>query len=281
MTYTAGLVRPLMLPLWIDIVVAGLLLGSFLNVCIERLPRHQSIAWPGSRCPRCLAPIRPWDNIPVLSYFLLHGRCRSCRAPIRARYLLMELATAVLFLLSAWKFGLTLEGASAALLCWLLLGLIAMDWETMLLPDTVTLPGLALGLVHAAAVAGPPAMHRLEDLGGALVASVAGAGAMLAIRWGYWLVRRRHGLGLGDVKMVAMIAAWMGVLPTLLVFVLATLGGAVAGLAVAGIRGRRVAGREGWGATRLPLGAFLGAAALLVLFAGQPMIAWYLGQFPP
>lgn len=284
MPYTANLMEP-SLPHFGTIqspfvvggaVAAGLLFGSFLNVCIARLPLHRSIAWPGSHCPRCQAPILVRDNIPLLSWVILRGRCRACGERISRRYPAVELATALLFLLSILAFGLSVDGLSAAVFCFLMLGLLVMDAETMLLPDTFTLPGIALGLAHAALVAAP-GTNRLTEAGGSLLAAALGGLSVLVIRWTYWLVRRRHGMGLGDAKLVAMIAAWLGLAPTLLVFVLAVTAGALVGI---GAAVRRPRGAAPWQTLPLPLGAFLSGAAIVVLFTGQRIIDWYMGLFP-
>src|SRR5271163_1129073 len=130
-------------------VLAGLAFGSFLNVCISRLPRHESVVSPRSRCPQCLTPILTRDNIPLLSWALLRGRCRSCGVRIAVRYPLVEAVTAALFLLCFLEFGLTPRGIASAVLCWLLVGLAATDAETLMLPDALTLPGLALGVIYS------------------------------------------------------------------------------------------------------------------------------------
>ena len=258
---------------------AGLLLGSFLNVCIARLPRHRSIAWPGSHCPRCAAPIRPWDNVPLLSFALLRGRCRDCRARIAARYPLVEAGLAGLFLGAALRFPVPWNLAEAAVFCFLLLGLLAMDAETFVLPDSFTLPGLAVGLLSTllpggglpgvlrlTASAPVPLPHWPAWLGG-LLGAAAGAGALLLVRRLYWLARRQEGIGLGDVKLAAMLGAWLGVAGVGLSLVLGVLLAALAGLALL---------QKGSSAkTRLPFGSFLCAAALITLFAGRPILTWY------
>ncbi len=270
-----------MLSAWIAVAAtaAGLLLGSFLNVCIARLPGHRSIAWPGSHCPRCTAPIRPWDNVPLLSFALLRGRCRDCGERISLRYPLVEAGLAGLFLASAARFHEPRNLVEAAALCFLLLGLLVMDAETLLLPDSFTLPGLALGLLSTIVPGGGlPAVLRLTAdapfplphwpgwLAG-LLGALGGAGALLLVRWLYWLARRREGMGLGDVKLAAMLGAWIGPAGVALSMVLGVLLAALAGLVLLrkGLSGR----------TRLPLGSFLCAAALLTLFTGRSILTWY------
>ncbi|MFP5230283.1 MAG: prepilin peptidase [Acidobacteriota bacterium] len=256
----------------IFVVVFGLAFGSFLNVCISRLPRHESIVFPGSHCPRCGAAIASGDNIPLLSWILLLGRCRHCRQPIAWRYPAVEFATACLFLLCYLRFGLTPTGAGLAVLCFLLLGLAVMDAETMRLPDSFTLPGLALGILYAALRPADNPMGRLAHAGAALLWAALAALFLFLIRWLYFVLRHKQGLGMGDVKLLAMIAAWLGRAPAILTLLLGAVAAALYGiLAVALSRGRRP-----FLSTRLPLGSFLCAAALFTIFRGEPIIRWYL-----
>jgi len=281
---------------WAAAILLALLFGSFLNVCISRLPKHQSIVWPGSHCPLCLTPVRPWDNLPIVSWLLLRGRCRNCRQPISVRYLLVESVYAALVAASIALFGFTPQALAAAVFCFFALGLLVMDYETMLLPDAFTLPGLALGLLWSLAApetlgdAGTPL--DASPVGSALtrlaMAALAAAGwalLLLAIRWGYYAVRRRQGLGLGDVKLVAMLAAWLGASRTALCFLLAVVAAALVGLAAMGGQaflrvppqsGQTDAAPAAWGTMRLPLGAFLCAGGLYALFFGQQTLRWYL-----
>ncbi len=264
----------------------GLAFGSFLNVCIVRLPRHRSIVRPGSACPSCGAAIRVSDNLPVLSWIILRGRCRACRWRIPWRYPAVEIATAALFLLAYLRYGLTIAGAGAAVLSFLLLGLAVMDAETMRLPDAFTLPGIVLGIAYAGIVAAAPNQAGFRD---DLTVSVSGTVAraclqaalwaicaallIFLIRWIYYALRHREGMGLGDAKLLAMIAAWLGPALTALTFVLGTFAAAVFGLALAA----RSQGRPGH--ARLAFGSFLCAAALYALFAGQPIVTWYMSFF--
>ena len=264
-------------------VLAGLAFGSFLNVCISRLPRHESVVSPRSRCPRCLAPILVRDNIPLLSWALLRGRCRSCGARIPARYPLVEATAAALFLLCFLEFGLTLRGVAAAVFCWLLLGLAATDAETMLLPDALTLPGLALGVIYSG-LQNPTGdlslTFSVKDALESLLWAACAFVVVLIIRGLYWLMRRREGMGLGDAKLFAMIAAWLGPLQALLVFFLAVICAAVYGIALIAWRRVRNSDRGSKASTtRIPLGAFLGAAAIVAVFYGNSILNWYLNFF--
>ncbi|MGC2638235.1 MAG: prepilin peptidase [Acidobacteriaceae bacterium] len=290
------------MPVWlisIFIVLFGLAFGSFLNVCISRLPRHESIVRPRSRCPKCRGEIRSRDNVPVLSWILLRGRCRACGWRIPWRYPAIEFAMAALFLLCFLRFGLTLYGVGMAALCFLLLGLAVMDAETMRLPDAFTWPGIGLGVMWSGALLwmreglppvlqppggfgiifsgkGEPAIWKMMLPG--LVASVIWAGlaalVILAIRWIYQLVRRREGMGLGDAKLLGMIAAWLGPMMTLLTLFLGVVAAVYVGLFWMATRARRDAG-----AIRLPFGSLLCAAAIYTVFAGRPILNWYMRFF--
>ena len=255
------------------VVLFGLAFGSFLNVCISRLPQHESIVAPRSRCPGCGAQIGAGDNIPLLSFALLRGRCRNCGMRISWRYPLIELATAALFLLSFLEFGWTLQALGIAVLCFLLLGLAAMDAETLMLPDAFTLPGIGLGILYSGGICEGVWTQKIRCAAISLGWALAGAGVMLAIRGLYWLVRRREGMGIGDAKLLAMIAAWLGAANSMLVFFLGVVGAALYGIVLSR------AGRGGDESTRVPLGYFLCAAALFAAFEGEPVIRWYMGFF--
>jgi leader peptidase (prepilin peptidase) / N-methyltransferase len=256
----------------------GLAFGSFLNVCIWRLPRHESVAAGRSRCPECGAAIRARDNVPLLSFLLLRGRCRDCGAAISWRYPAIELATAALWVLCWLEFGVSVQGIGMAVFCLLVLGLAAMDAETMLLPNAFTLPGIVLGLIYSGAICGGGWSGRLRCVGASLGWAVCGAILILAIRGLYWLVRRREGMGVGDAKLLAMIAAWLGPANALLAFFLAVVGGAVYGVFLLMFRdpGPKI---RTWGTHRLPLGSFLCAAAIYATFEGRETVGWYLSLF--
>ena len=260
--------------------LAGLAFGSFLNVCISRLPRHESVVAPRSRCPKCRAPIRSWDNIPVISWLLLRGRCRRCGKRISFRYPAIELTSAALFLLCLVHFREEpVRAIFSAILCWLLLGLAATDAETMLLPDALTLPGIGLGVVQSGLADDWPVFGwRLAAM--ALFWAGCAAALILLIRGLYWLARRREGIGLGDAKLLAMIAAWLGPWPTLLTLFLAVIGAAAYGLTLLALRTtRKTEADSAASVVRIPLGAFLGAAAIFTVFEGGNVLGWYFGFF--
>jgi leader peptidase (prepilin peptidase)/N-methyltransferase len=244
----------------------GLVVGSFANVCIHRLPLGRSVVWPRSRCPRCGAGIRPWDNLPVLSYLFLLGRCRDCRAAISPRYPLVEAANGALYFTLASACGPSPRALAAMVFATALLVLTLTDYDHQLLPDAITLPAIPLGLA-AAFLPGPPlAPSPLA----ALAAAVAGYALLFGLGWAWERVRGFEALGGGDPKMVAMLGAFLGPQKTLLAVFMASLAGTVVGLAFILIA-RRDFGQK------LPLGSFLGLAGLAALLAGDPVVAWYRG----
>jgi leader peptidase (prepilin peptidase) / N-methyltransferase len=306
-------------PLLLYAVIAfifGLLFGSFLNVCISRLPQHQSIVKPGSHCPMCGAPIRWYDNIPLLSWILLRGRCRDCNQKIPWCYPLVELGVGLWFAAQAvWlKYfldyahnldfapppsvaGVIFEVIGLGVLGFLLIGLMVMDWQTLLLPDTFTLTGIAIGLFLVfvrAAFLGPTedqvvlSNHHItltspggvtdhgnvfltgpEHLIFGRIAAICGAALiLLLVRWLYKAIRHREGMGLGDVKLLAMIAAFLGFWPAVLALFFGVLA-ATAYAIVLLIRGKADA------ASKLAFGSFLCIGGLITAQFGNRLIAWY------
>ncbi len=268
-------------------LLAGLAFGSFWNVCISRLPRHQSVVQPRSHCPHCRTPIAAYDNIPLLSFVLLRGRCRSCRQPISWRYPFIEAASAALTVASILCIGLNLDGMAAALLCGLLVALAASDAETLRLPDALILTTLGLGLLYRAAhglLRDWPlgAGHAWHTAGAQLwrgaVSALATTLGMLALRWVYWLLRRQQGMGLGDVKLAAALAAWLGLRQIGVALFLAAVSGAFTGVAIASLRRRRTPAPLHQYA--VPFGTFLCLAGIYCVFFGQATLQWYLHFFP-
>jgi leader peptidase (prepilin peptidase) / N-methyltransferase len=259
----------------------GLLLGSFLNVCILRLPAGESVVSPRSHCRQCHQPIANRDNIPVLSYLLLGAACRTCGSPIAWRYPVIELATCTLFAMCCLQFSPSWLAGCWALLCFLLLGLAVMDAETLLLPDLFTLPGLAAGVVFAALRPGLEGSGwawgtALGAAGRSLLAAAVAAAALLLIAGAYWLVRRRMGMGLGDVKLLAMLAAWLGLRQTGLVLFLAVVAGALYGLGMILLNRR---GGTSPGQLPVPFGTMLSLAGLYSIFLGERTLHWYAQFF--
>ncbi len=256
-------VDALFLPL---LVLFGLMVGSFLNVCIARVPAGESIVHPGSRCPACGTAIRWFDNIPVVSYVVLRGRCRACGVRISPRYVIVEVVTAIAFLLQGLDVGPDpLLLASRIVFTSLLIAMFGTDLETQRLPDAFTLSGLVLGLVGSVWL--PPGWRD------SVLGAAAGAGILLAIRWLWQRLRGVDAMGLGDVKMLAMIGAFLGWRQVFVVLFLATLAGAVVGVGVSASRGSRSL------QVRLPFGTFLAVAAFVASIAGDDLLTWYLGLY--
>ncbi|MEW6336834.1 MAG: prepilin peptidase [Acidobacteriota bacterium] len=247
-------------PLWYLYGVTaalGLILGSFLNVVIHRLPREMSLIRPPSHCPECGQPVRWFDNLPLLSWVVLGGRCRSCRAAIPIRYPLVELAAAALLVAAVVRFGVTTRGAEAGVLSLALLALAVIDLEHHLLPDWLTLPGTAVGL-------GWSFTGGLASPRDAVIGSALGAAIPLVVIVVYRWVRGVEGMGLGDVKLLAMIGAFLGWRGVVLSLVLGATAGAAVGIGL-------IAAGRGSRDTELPFGTFLCAGALPALFWGEGM----------
>ena len=251
-------------PLLLVALLMGLCIGSFLNVVIYRLPLGQSLVSPRSRCTKCGYELRWYDNLPVLSWAFLGGRCRQCRAPISAQYPIVEIITALLFVLVV---SLTPVGpllVSRLILVAILVALFGIDLEHQILPNVITLPGIAIGLMFSL-IASP----GWKD---ALVGAALGAAVLYGIAAAYYAVRREEGMGMGDVKMLAMIGAFLGWQGVLVTLVLSSFSGAAIGLAL-------IAAQRGGMKLALPFGTFLAAGAVAAMLAGDPLIAWYAGFF--
>ncbi len=250
---------------YIIVFLIGSFIGSFLNVCIYRIPRNVSIVSPASRCPSCNTPIKPYDNIPVLSYALLGGKCRICRTPISLRYPLVELLNAVLFVACALRFGFEWQTAVYALLCSALVVITFIDLDFHIIPDVITLPGIALGLIAGSLLLNDPfARDSLLGFRASLIGLLSGGGLFYAIA-----VASKGGMGGGDIKMMAMVGAFTGWKSIVLTTFLASLTGAVFGIFLMIARGK---GRK----TKIPFGPFLAFGTLVTLFYGQELLAWYL-----
>lgn len=260
---------PLEFLLGVYAALLGLIVGSYLNVVIYRLPRGISTVTPRSRCPECGAAIRAVDNVPVVSYLLLGGRCRACRARISWRYPLLEAATSGLFLASFLRFGVSFEAPAAALFCALMMALAMIDFDHMILPDRLTWPAIALGILLQPFLS----WARLWDgpwgaMAGATLGALLGAGILLAVWAAWYLIRREEGMGLGDAKMLAAIGAFLGWKGVLVSLFFAALSGSVVGLGLMAWSGLG-------GKTRLPFGTFLALGGLIALFAGEPLVQAY------
>jgi len=260
----------------------GLIIGSFLNVCIVRIPEQKSIVLPSSACPKCGAKIRPYDNIPVLSWLLLRGRCRSCKAPISPMYPLVELLTAVLFWACYRAFGLSVDALKWAAFSAIIIVLVFTDLRERILPDVVNYTGFVIGLAIAPFIsptdgtAGWLASHAFGwslptpalSFCDALFGAAIGSGLLWLVSELYFRVRGREGMGMGDVKMMLMLGAFLGIKRTVLTIFAGSLLGSLLGIAF--ILSRRKDSNY-----ELPFGTFLGMAALLVAFFGTPVVNWY------
>ena len=266
------------------VAILGLLVGSFLNVVILRLPRMMEQNWkrdardaldlpaveeerlslshPPSCCPSCRAPIRPWQNVPVISWLVLRGRCANCHAPISAQYPLVEIASALLSAICAWHFGYSPALVAALILSWVLLVLAVIDLRTQLLPDDLTLPLLWLGLLLAL-------VPLFADLRSAVIGAIAGYLVLWSVFWLFKLVTGKEGMGYGDFKLLAALGAWLGwqSLPTIVL--LSSVVGALVGIGLIVFRRH---GRE----VPIPFGPYLAAAGWLTLVFGTQIQNAYL-----
>jgi len=241
------------------------MIGSFLNVCIARVPRGESVVSPGSHCPNCNTPIQWYDNIPVLSYLALGAKCRACRAPISVRYPLVEITTAVAFVLQAIAFpDEPILLVSRLVFTAMLIVLFGTDYDTQRLPNVITLPGIVVGLVFSLFT--PPGIVA------SLIGAALGAGILLAVRWIWRKLRGVDAMGLGDVKMLAMIGAFLGWRQIWVVLFVASLTGATVGVLLTMRQGRSMQ-------TRLPFGTFLAIAAYIASIVGERLLNWYLGLY--
>ncbi|HKW97835.1 MAG TPA: prepilin peptidase [Bryobacteraceae bacterium] len=268
-------------------LILGLLIGSFLNVCIYRLPRDLSVVFPRrSFCPACEHTIAWYDNIPVLSYFLLGRRCRYCRKPIPVRYPVVEAMTGLLFFTIVAALGPTAAAAKLCLLVALLIGLTFSDLEERILPDEMTIGGTVAGLVLAWLVPLQEGVARailtaqgiyLDARWTSVAEAVLGAALPAGFLWLGGLlfekIRHKEGLGLGDIKMLAMIGAFLGIQATLLTLILGSVAGSVIGLIYIRATGKDASSYQ------LPFGTFLGLAGIVVALEGQSVIRWYAGLF--
>lgn len=252
------------MPHAVSFVVAaafGLVIGSFLNVCIYRLPRGRSIVWPASHCPSCGRALSWYENIPLVSYAVLRGACRTCHAAISPVYPAVELATGVVFVVLYAQVGLVPLLAARLVFACAMIVLAVVDLRHRVLPNSITLGGILVGFAFSLAL--PPGWLA------SLVGILAGGGSLLLIAEGYRLVRREEGLGMGDVKMLAMIGAFLGWKLMLLTLALSSLLGATVGLVV-------IAAKKGDMKYALPFGTFLAVGALIASVVGEAIIAWYL-----
>ncbi len=283
---------PLPLPfLFIITGVFGAIIGSFLNVVIHRLPQEESIVFPNSRCPTCAAAIGWYDNIPVLSYLVLRGKCRACKTGIAIRYPAVELLTALLYVGVTWRDGLSIALPFDLIFVSALVALIFIDAEHMLLPNAITYPGVIFALVARFVIPLASGVAHFDDLEslsrgmlyglplwaasliGAVIGGLIGGGSLWLMGWTWEKLRGIEAMGLGDVKMMFMVGAYLGWRLTILTIFLGVLSGSLIGIALMVRQGRRNM------QMLLPFGVFLGIGAIAALLIGSPIVLWYAGQF--
>lgn len=254
--------------LYLIVAALGLLIGSFLNVCIYRIPRGLSIVFPSSRCTKCDTPVRPWDNIPVVSFILLGGKCRKCGESISLRYPLVESLNAILYCAVLWRFGAVWPSLVYAVFVSALIVITFVDLDFQIIPDEITLAGIPLGLVFGSLLMPDPFL-RADPLGfgASLTGFLAGGGLYYAIA-----VLSRGGMGGGDIKMMAMVGGLMGWKAVLLTTFIGSLAGSVVGVFLMVFKGK---GRK----TKVPFGPFLALGALVTLFFAQESLLWYLSRY--
>jgi leader peptidase (prepilin peptidase) / N-methyltransferase len=243
----------------------GLVLGSFMNVCIYRIPENMSIVNPGSRCRTCSAKVKWYDNIPLLSYLILKGRCRQCGTPIGYRYPLVEALAGVISLALFLRHGFSFIYLHLLLFSLSLVVISFIDLDRMIIPDVISIPGIIIG---AAASFLMPYISPLDSL----IGIVAGGGAFYLIAWGYAMLTGKEGMGGGDIKLIAMIGAWLGWRPLPVIVLISALIGALVGgiYIIASGKGARA---------RIPFGPFLALGALAYVFFGREIIFWYIRLF--
>lgn len=263
----------------------GIAIGSFLNVCIYRIPRRESIIFPNSHCPRCGVRIRPYDNVPLLSYLWLRGKCRSCVNPISLRYPLVELMTGIAFYVCAevWHFS-SPTLVNSLFLC-IIIALVFIDYDHQILPNVITFPGILAGLIlcpfqsdtlfrgdlvslYFASVLRPDKPDVLLPWIGSFLGALVGGGILHLVATVYLWARKRQGMGMGDVKMMAMVGAFLGWRLAFLTIFAGSLLGSFAGIFLILFRGQNLQ-------AKLAFGTFLGSGAVLSLFFGLSFIRWY------
>jgi leader peptidase (prepilin peptidase)/N-methyltransferase len=242
----------------------GAVIGSFLNVLIYRLPLGRSVVWPSSACPHCSRELSWYENVPIVSWLALRAKCRTCGAPISARYPFVEALTALTFAAAWWLYGPSALLASRLVFGCILIVLFAIDLEHHLLPNAITLPGIVVGFVFS--LFGEPGWVA------SLIGIAAGGGSLFLIAEAYYRVRREEGLGMGDVKMLAMIGAFLGWKLALVTLMMASFAGSIVGLLL-------IVSRRGGMKYALPFGTFLALGAAAAATVGSSALTWYLGFF--
>ena len=253
--------------LYLVVGTLGALIGSFLNVCIFRLPRGESIVWPGSHCPSCTHPLELYDNIPLLSYLWLGGRCRACRTPISIRYPLVETSNALGYLAIVWSFGPSWTAALYALLFSALVVVTGTDLTHKMIPNVITIPGMVVGLLGAVTVLPVGVINSVLGF-------TIGGGILWLLAWLSPYLFGKEGMGGGDIKLLAMVGAFLGWKPALLTIMIGSLTGSIIGISLIALH---IIKRDDY----IPFGPFLVLGALLSMFFAQPLLDWYQGLLGP
>jgi len=243
-------------------IIFGAILGSFLNVCIYRLPKEESIVWPGSHCPHCKNSIKFYDNIPLISYLLLRGKCRYCKGPISAQYPLVEGITALSSLVLFMRFGPSLAYITYFAFVAALMVITVIDLYHQIIPDVISLPGIGVGLLASLII---PQITFFNSLIGVLL----GGGSLFLVATLYQWLFKREGMGGGDVKLLAMIGAFLGWKAVILTILLGSLIGSIIGISIMVLKGKDFK-------YAIPFGPFLSLGAVISLFYGEILIKWYL-----
>ncbi len=279
---------------YIFFTVLGAIVGSFLNVVIHRVPLEESIVFPNSACPKCQNPIKPYDNIPILSWLILGGKCRKCKNPISARYPAVEFLTAIVFLIVYWQIGFTLFLPVGLIFAATMISLVFIDSEHMILPDVITFPLLFFALIVRLIfpifvqpdffpdmritplnLLDPSFPNWLVSLFGALLGGLVGGGSLWGVGELWKRLRGVEAMGFGDVKMMFGVGALLGWQLTFLTIFLGALTGSVIGIVV------MMKDRENGLQAKIPFGIFLGIGALIALLFGEQIIRWYFATFVP
>ncbi|HET6515953.1 MAG TPA: prepilin peptidase [Thermodesulfovibrionales bacterium] len=248
----------------------GAIIGSFLNVCIYRIPRGLSVVSPSSRCPSCGTTIKVYDNIPIISFFILGGRCRYCSGKIPLRYPLVETLNALMYISAVWRYGLGWQTPFLFAFCSSMIVITFIDIDFQIIPNVITLPGIVVGLVASSLVFPDPfAVNATLGFKEGMIGLLAGGGLFYFIAFVSQLILRQEAMGMGDVKMMAMVGAFMGWKAILLTTFAGSLIGSIVGILVMVLTGT---GRK----AKLPFGPFLAAGAILTLFVGQEIMVFYL-----
>lgn len=243
-------------------IIFGAMVGSFLNVCIFRLPKEESIVWPGSHCPQCNKPIKFYDNIPLISYLLLRGKCRNCKKPISFQYPLVEGITALCSLCLFIKYGPSLSYLFFFAFVAALIVITVIDLYHQIIPDVISLPGIGVGLIASFIL---PQITFFNSLIGVLL----GGGSLFIVGTLYQWIFKREGMGGGDVKLLAMIGAFLGWKAVILTILLSSLIGSITGIIIMVLKGKDFK-------YAIPFGPFLSLGAVISLFYGEEIIRWYL-----